>query len=81
MPGDFGKPRAALMIQANQFSEHASVMVLPVTRTLLAAPLLRVTVRPSAENGLRKPARMMIDKAMTESAARQGRLSGASAGR
>lgn len=52
MQGDFGKPRPALVIQANQFSEHASVTVLPVTSTLVAAPLLRVTVQPSAENGL-----------------------------
>nr|WP_259646020.1 type II toxin-antitoxin system PemK/MazF family toxin [Pseudomonas ficuserectae] len=40
MQGDFGKPRPALVIQANQFSEHTSVTVLPVTSTLVAAPLL-----------------------------------------
>ena len=34
MPGDFGKPRPALVIQSNQFSEHASVTVLPVTSAL-----------------------------------------------
>ncbi len=50
--GDFGKPRPALVIQANQFGEHTSVTVLPITSTLVAAPLLRVTVQPSAENGL-----------------------------
>jgi len=65
MQGDFGKPRPALVIQANQFSEHASVTVLPVTSTLVAAPLLRVTVKPSAENGLLKPSQVMVDKAMT----------------
>ncbi len=43
MQGDFGKPRPALVVQANQFSEHGSVTVLPVTSTLNAAPLLRVT--------------------------------------
>ena len=53
------------MIQANQFSEHASVMVLPVISALLAVPLLHVTVQPSAVNGLRKPPRIMIDNAMT----------------
>jgi mRNA interferase MazF len=63
--GDFGKPRPALIIQANQFGDHTSVTVLPVTSTLIAAPLLRVTVQPSAENGLRKPSQVMIDKAMT----------------
>ena len=65
MQGDFGKPRPALVIQANQFSEHASVTVLPVTSTLVAAPLLRVTVQPNAENSLQKPSQVMVDKAMT----------------
>lgn len=65
MQGDFGKPRPALVIQADQFSEHASVTVLPVTSTLVAAPLLRITVQPSAENGLQKPSQVMVDKAMT----------------
>lgn len=63
--GDFGKPRPALVIQANQFSEHSSVTVLPLTSTLVTAPLLRVTVQPSAENGLQKPSQIMIDKALT----------------
>ncbi|MGI9133736.1 MAG: type II toxin-antitoxin system PemK/MazF family toxin [Rhodoferax sp.] len=65
MQGDFGKPRPALVVQANPFSEHGSVTVLPVTSTLVAAPLLRVTVQPSAENGLHKPSQVMVDKAMT----------------
>lgn len=65
MQGDFGKPRPALVIQANHFSEHSSVTVLPITSTLVAAPLLRVTVQPSAENGLQKPSQVMVDKAMT----------------
>ncbi len=63
--GDFGKPRPALVIQADQFSEHASATVLPVTSTLVPAPLLRVTIEPSAENGLHKPSQVMVDKAMT----------------
>ncbi|WP_215877946.1 type II toxin-antitoxin system PemK/MazF family toxin [Acidithiobacillus ferrooxidans] len=65
MQGDFGKPRPALVIQANLFGEHTSVTVLPITSTLVAAPLLRVTVPPSAENGLQKPSQVMVDKAMT----------------
>ncbi|PRD30520.1 UNVERIFIED_CONTAM: insO2 [Trichonephila clavipes] len=65
LSGDFGKPRPALVIQANQFSEHTSVTILPLTSTLVPAPLLRVTVQPNAENGLQKPSQVMIDKAMT----------------
>lgn len=65
MQGDFGKPRPALVVQADLFSEHASATVLPITSTLVSAPLLRVTVQPSAENGLQKPSQVMVDKAMT----------------
>ncbi|MBU6994179.1 type II toxin-antitoxin system PemK/MazF family toxin [Ferrovum myxofaciens] len=65
MQGDFGKPRPALVIQADQFGEHATVTVLPMTSTLVAAPLLRTPIQPSAENGLNKPSQVMIDKAMT----------------
>lgn len=64
MQGDFGKPRPALVIQADMFGETATVTVLPVTSTLVAAPLLRITVTPSSENGLQKASQVMIDKAM-----------------
>ncbi|MFZ5533419.1 MAG: type II toxin-antitoxin system PemK/MazF family toxin [Pseudomonadota bacterium] len=63
--GDYGKPRPALVIQADQFKEHASVTVLPVTSTLITAPLLRITVEPDGGNGLQKPSQVMVDKAMT----------------
>ncbi len=65
MQGDFGKPRPALVIQSDQFNEHATVTVLPVTSLLVAAPLLRITVHPSPGNGLQKPSQVMVDKAMT----------------
>ncbi len=38
MQGDFGKPMPALVIQADRFDEHATIAVLPVTSTLVAAP-------------------------------------------
>ena len=65
MQDDFGKPRPALVIQADQFDEHATVTVLPVTSTIVAAPLLRITVLPDAANGLQKPSQVMVDKAIT----------------
>lgn len=65
MQGDFGKPRPALVIQSDQFNEHATVTVLPVTSMLVAAPLLRITVQPSPGSGLQKPSQVMVDKAMT----------------
>jgi mRNA interferase MazF len=63
--GDFGKPRPALVIQSDQYDGHATVTVLPVTSTLVAAPLFRITLQPSPENGLHKLSQVMSDKAMT----------------
>jgi len=65
MQGDFGKPRPALVIQADLFSEHTSVTVLPITSTLVEAPLLRITLQPNSGNGLKKPSQVMVDKIMT----------------
>lgn len=63
--GDLGKPRPALVIQSDPFSEHATVTVLPVTGTLIDAPLLRITIAPTPENGLQKTSQVMVDKTMT----------------
>lgn len=65
MQGDFGKPRPALVIQADSFDGLPTVSVLPVTGTLTTAPLLRVTVEPDKDNGLRKVSQVMIDKVIT----------------
>lgn len=63
--GDFGKPRPALVVQSDRFEETGTVTILLVSGTLIDAPLLRVSVQPTAENGLRKPSQIMIDKAMS----------------
>ena len=63
--GDFGKPRPALVIQSDLFDQHPTVTVLLVTSILADAPLLRVTVNPSLQNGLQSISQVMIDKTMT----------------
>jgi mRNA interferase MazF len=65
LQGDYGKPRPALVIQAEAFRELGSVTLLPVTSTLIEAPLLRVTLQPTADNGLQSPSQVMVDKAVT----------------
>lgn len=65
MPGDLGKPRTALIIQADPFADTGTITVLLVSSTLVDAPLIRPTLEPTSENGLRKPSQLMIDKAMT----------------
>lgn len=63
--GDFGKPRPAVVIQADQFGKHPCTTVLPLTSALVAAPLLRITVEPDSANGLGKRSQVMVDKAVT----------------
>ncbi|MDR2213903.1 MAG: type II toxin-antitoxin system PemK/MazF family toxin [Pseudomonadales bacterium] len=65
LQGDFGKPRPALVIQADQFNLSATVTVLLLSSTLVDAPLLRITVQPGATNGLLLPSQVQVDKAMT----------------
>jgi mRNA interferase MazF len=66
LPGDYGKPRPAVVLQADLFNEtHASVTVAPVTSTLVNAPLFRLAVEPSARNGLRALSQVMVDKLTT----------------
>lgn len=72
LQGDYGKPRPALVIQSDQFPGTASVVVLPVTSTLVEAPLLRLTVEPDARNGLRATSQVMLDKPMTVKADKIG---------
>jgi mRNA interferase MazF len=65
MPGDFGKPRPALVVQSELFDATGTVTVLLLSGTLVDAPLIRLSVQPSATNGLRKPSQVMVDKAMS----------------
>ena len=77
LSGDFGKPRPALVIQADFFnSTHASVTVLPVTSAIVDAPLFRITLDPTAQNGLKKVSQIMVDKATTVRRQRIGQVIG-----
>ena len=62
LQGDYGKPRPALIVQADMFSSLPSVTILPITSDLRFTPIYRVTIEPTPENGLRKPSQIMIDK-------------------
>jgi mRNA interferase MazF len=65
MPGDFGKPRPALVIQADRFGETGMLTVLLMSGTLVDPPLIRPTVPPTPGNALHKASQVMVDKAMT----------------
>lgn len=66
LPGDFGKPRPALIVQSDLFNEtHPTVTLLPLTSEIRSAPQFRITVEPSTSNGLRLVSQIMVDKLMT----------------
>ena len=63
VPGDFGKPRPVVIVQADVFVEHhASVTVCPLTTHLTGLHLFRTTVAPDKHNGLNEPSEIMVDK-------------------
>lgn len=62
MPGDYGKPRPAVVIQSDWLAETDSVLVCLLTSTLREAPIYRLTVEPTPENGLRTVSQVMVDK-------------------
>ena len=63
--GDYGKPRPALVIRSDIYREIDSVVVLPLTSTLIDKPILRVTIVPNSINGLRTVSQVMVDKPMS----------------
>lgn len=63
-PGDYGKPRPALVIQSDLFEELPSVTLCLVTSELRDAPIFRITVDPSPDNGLRRVSQIQVDKVL-----------------
>ena len=63
-PGAYGKPRPAVVVQSDWLDGTDSVLVCLMTGTLRPAPLFRLTVEPSAENGLTLTPQIMVDKVL-----------------
>ena len=64
LPGDYGKPRPALIVQTDLLEALESVVLCPVTSDLRTAAF-RVTVEPASSNGLRELSQVMVDKLST----------------
>jgi mRNA interferase MazF len=77
-PGDFGKPRPAVIVQTDAFNQQqlSSVIICPFTGTITDAPLFRILVEPTPENGLKKPSQIMVDKVMAVAVGRIGESMG-----
>ena len=61
-PGDYGKPRPAVVVQSDLFNRtHSSVAVCLIT-SLEDAPLFRIPVPAGRTTGLKVQSQVMVDK-------------------
>jgi len=72
LPGDYGKPRPAVVVQADAVTEadYGSVVVCPMTSATGQGLLVRVPVAPSEGNGLKADSEIMVEKLAGVSAKR-----------
>lgn len=63
LQGDYGKPRPAVVVQADIVNEtHDSITLCPLTTHLIDTPLFRISLLPTKQNGLKVASQVMIDK-------------------
>lgn len=75
--GDYaGKPRPVAILQDDRFDGTESVTVCAFTTDPTEAPLFRLPVEPTEENGLRESCRAMVDKIVTVPRAKIGKRIG-----
>jgi len=60
-----GKPRPVVILQDDRFDATASITICPFTTNPVEAPLIRLPIDSSEENGLDQPSQLMIDKVTT----------------
>jgi mRNA interferase MazF len=65
LQGDSGKPRLAVVIQADWFDALPTIVVLPLTSSLQDAAVTRIDVAPSDANGLNLPSQIAVDRPQT----------------
>ncbi len=76
-PGDYGKPRPAVIVQSDLYNDtHASVVVCLLTSDVQDAPLFRVDIEPTSETGLERRSQVMVDKIVTMRRQRLGKRVG-----
>ena len=64
LPGDYGKPRPAVVVQGDAVTEadYGSVVVCPMTSGTGQGSLVRVPVAPNQGNGLKIESEIMVEK-------------------
>lgn len=75
-PGEFSKPRPAVIIQSDRALSSGFYTYLPITSDLLRVPNIRIPISPTAENGLRLESEILVDMVQTSSLAKFGPVIG-----
>jgi mRNA interferase MazF len=60
-----GKPRPAVIVQDDRFDATGSITICAITSDKSEAPLFRIVIQPSDQNGLATISRLMVDKIAT----------------
>jgi mRNA interferase MazF len=61
-PGDYGKPRPAVVIQSDWLAHTDSVLVALMTSAVFEAPIYRLRVDATPETGLKVASQVMVEK-------------------
>lgn len=61
-PDYAGKPRPAVVVQSDKFDATKSIVICPLTRTVVDAEPARFALDPSDTNGLLDRSYVMVDK-------------------
>jgi mRNA interferase MazF len=60
---EIGRPRPAVVVQANELGgDTTAVLICPITSDLTARLSVRPSIGPRAENGLHAPSQIMTDR-------------------
>lgn len=64
-PDYAGKPRPVVIVQDDRFDATASMTVCAFTTDATPAPLFRLAIEPTSQNGLKAVSYLMVDKITT----------------
>ena len=65
LQGELGKPRPAVIVQADELDASSSTIVCPMSSYIDAANRMRPVIAPTVENGLLVRTQIMTDKLNT----------------
>ena len=76
LQGDHGKPRPAVIVQADQFGASTHVAILLLTSFVTDTPLIRIPIPATPGTGLSAPSFAMLDRITTAPRAKIGPMIG-----